>query len=410
MGVPVDDGVLIEAVNALAAYGSNTAAADALGIPRTTLQHRLREARIRGITPDIHRAEQKPQKQKPQAEAQEPRIAFSIDDAKRLLLHTPCTLDEIAERLAISRGAALDACDALRNQGMNLIELGGRFSISKEPVPQHASGEFPEYVSRPDDTFVFGFTSDNHIGSKYARNDVLETLYDHFAEAGVDRVFNAGNWVDGEARFNKFDLLVHGMDAQLAYLAEKYPQRPGIKTYAVAGDDHEGWWAQREGVDIGRYAEMKMRQAGRDDFVNLGYMEAFVKLVNRRTGESSMLLNCHPGGGSAYAISYTSQKSVEAFEGGEKPAVALFGHYHKMAYNLIRNVHCIQTGCTLDQTPFMRKKKISAHIGGGIAKLTQDPATGAIIACQVQFFNFFNQGYYNNRWNMAGDVTLAERA
>jgi biotin operon repressor len=333
------------------------------------------------------------------------------DGLRTMLAKGAFTVADLVDKLQLSRGTIIDAIDALKAQGINVQEHGDRYSIQHAPAPRHQPGDqsLPEYKSRPDGTYLFGFTSDNHLCSKYSREDALDNLYDRFAEQGVDRVFNAGNWIDGEARFNVHDLLVHGMDAQVRYLAEHYPQRPGIVTHAIAGDDHEGWYCQREGVDIGRYAERAMRDAGRTDWVDLGYMEAFIRLVHAKTGASTMLHNMHPGGGSAYAESYTVQKIVEAYAGGEKPAVLLAGHYHKLGYNLIRNVHCIQTGCTQDQTPFARKKKLNFAVGGGICKLTQDAETGAIVGCRVELFPYFVRGYYNNRWSHSGGVQLAER-
>lgn len=339
------------------------------------------------------------------------RPAFDLAVLRDALRKTPMTPEQIVERFGISRARAEVALEDLQQQGLDVQEFGGRYSIGKAmPAPRHERGlALPEYRSRPDGTYLFGFTSDNHLASKYARVDVLNDLYDRFAEQGVDRVLNAGNWIDGEASFNMHDLLVHGMDAQCRFLAEHYPRRPGITTYAVAGDDHEGWYAQKEGVDIGRYAQNVMRDHGRDDWVDLGYMEAFIKLVHAETGKHTMLHLMHPGGGSSYAVSYAVQKIVEGYGGGEKPAVLLAGHYHKLSYNMVRNVHAIQTGTTEDQTPFMRKKKLSAHVGGGICQLRQDPKTGAITACRVEFFNYFVRGFYNNRWNMAADVQLAGR-
>lgn len=300
--------------------------------------------------------------------------------------------------------------EALRKHGHNIHERNGTWVLEKDVQPAFIGGPVFEYVSRPDNTFHFGATSDNHLGSKYERLDVLNSLYDTFAKEGVDRVFNAGNWVDGEARFNKFDLHTHGMDNQLAYLAAEYPQRKGLVTYAVAGDDHEGWYGQREGVDIGKYAEHVMRQAGREDWVNLGYMEAHVKLVNANTGAFSMLAVVHPGGGSAYALSYSIQKIIESLDGGEKPAVGLYGHYHKLWAGNIRNVWCLQTGCTEDQTPFMRKKKLEAHVGGALVKLTQDPETGAIVRFQPEMMRFFNRGFYNHRWSHGSMPVMPHRS
>lgn len=310
----------------------------------------------------------------------------------------------------VSSGFDNEDVSLLRRQGHNVHERAGVLTLEKDIQPAFIGGPVFEYVSRPDNTFLFGATSDNHLGSKYERLDVLNALYDRFAEEGADRVFNAGNWIDGEARFNKFDLHTHGMDAQLAYLAAEYPKREGLVTYAVAGDDHEGWYGQREGVDIGRYAENVMRNAGRQDWVNLGYMEAHVKLVNANTGKSSMLAVVHPGGGSAYALSYSIQKIIESLDGGEKPAVGLYGHYHKLWAGNIRNVHCVQTGCTEDQTPFMRKKKLEAHVGGYLIGLKQDPETGAIPEMTATMLRYFNRGFYNHRWSHGSMPVLPGRS
>lgn len=290
-----------------------------------------------------------------------------------------------------------DVFEQLIEQGYLVCKMGDVWVLQKEP---QQGTKHIEYVSREDNTYIFGFIGDTHIGSKYCRHDVLQSVYKHFGENDIDRVFHAGNWIEGESHFNKYDIEIYGMDNQCKELAKRYPKIDTV-TYAVAGDDHEGWYAQREGIDIGKHAETIMIENGRSDWEDLGYMEAFVPLVNSNTGKKCMLLLMHPGGGSAYAVSYRPQKLVESFTGGEKPAVLLIGHYHKMSYNHFRNVHCIQVGCTQDQTPFLRKKSIHVDLGGGICKLTQDPRTGAIESCQVQFFTYMNKGHYNDRWNKA---------
>lgn len=324
----------------------------------------------------------------------------------QLLKRRGWTLAELAEETGQSKRGLLAAIYALRERGLLIEQYGDQYRLETVPASPAAVSA---YTSRPDHTFLFGFCGDTHLGSKYARLDVLEDLYGKFAAAKVDRVFHAGNWIDGEAKFNRYDLCVYGMDAQIDYLVKHYPAEKGITTYAIAGDDHEGWYGQAQGIDIGKHAEQQFREAGRKDWAHLGYVEAYVALKNAQTGKAAQLLLQHPGGGSAYALSYTSQKIVESFEGGEKPAVLLSGHYHKMLFANIRNVWCIQTGCTQDQTIFMRKKRLEAHVGGGICKLTQDAKTGAIVACQVEFFRYFNRGYYSGRWSHGGAVRLPVR-
>ncbi len=323
----------------------------------------------------------------------------------------PATLEALAEKLNASADNIGAALEGLRGKGVRVHETAAGWGLDPRPMqPAWLNGAAQTFVSNDDNTFSFGACGDQHYGSKYCRPEVVEALYDVYQEQGIKTVFNTGNWIDGEARFNTYDLDVHGMDAQCRYLARHFPRREGITTYAVAGDDHEGWYSQREGVDIGRYAERAFQDEGRSDWVNLGYMEAPVRLVNAHTGKESILSVVHPGGGSSYALSYTMQKLIESLDGGEKPAVLLAGHYHKLWSGNVRNVWVMQTGTAQDQTPFMRKKKLEAHVGGGWLRLVQDPATGAIVRCQVELLRYFNRGYYQNRWSHSGPVNLLNRA
>lgn len=244
------------------------------------------------------------------------------------------------------------------------------------------------------DWMRFGVCGDNHIGNKHFREDVLDKLYDTYQEEGIEYVFNTGNWIEGEANFNKLDLVqdAFGLDAQINLFLKKYPKRDGIKTLFIAGDDHEGWYSQKIRIEIGRHMELKAREAGRDDIIYLGYMEHDV-IVKAPFGQTK-IRTVHPGGGSAYATSYSVQKLVESYQGGEKPSILLVGHYHKAEYIPVRNVHVIQTATTCDQTRFMRKKKIAAHLGGWMAEFKTDER-GAITRFRTEFMPFYDRGYYN---------------
>jgi hypothetical protein len=112
---------------------------------------------------------------------------------------------------------------------------------------------------------------------------------------------------------------------------------------------------------------------------------------------SSILRVIHAGGGSSYATSYTSQKYVESLQGGEKPAIVLVGHFHKFDWCNPREVHVIQMGCTEDQTPFMRKRRLQAHVGGGILWLTQNEL-GIFTSVKVQWFGYYDRKFYEYRW------------
>jgi hypothetical protein len=144
--------------------------------------------------------------------------------------------------------------------------------------------------------------------------------------------------------------------------------------------------------------------------VKTGSIWASWKLTSGYTGQAAVMSVVHPGGGTAYAISYSVQQIINALEGGEKPAVAIYGHYPKLMSMNWRNVWVLQAGCCQDQTPFMRSdKKIQAHVGGVLVKLEQDPATGSIIGFTPQMWQYFNTGYYQNRWPMAARPTMPQR-
>ena len=49
----------------------------------------------------------------------------------------------------------------------------------------------------------FGACGDKHLGNMHSRLDVMKLLYDLYEEEGIDTVYDTGNWIDGECRFNK---------------------------------------------------------------------------------------------------------------------------------------------------------------------------------------------------------------
>lgn len=302
------------------------------------------------------------------------------------------SLEELSDHFDKGIGKIRDLIEELIKGGHNLQVTDGAV-LASNIIPKSAPVVL-NVKKMSTNTYRFGVCGDNHLCSKYERMDVLNALYDQFEEQGITTVYNTGNWIDGEARFNIHDLLVHGMDNQIDYFLEHYPNRKGIKTMLITGDDHEGWYTQREGVDIGKIMELKARGIGRNDLVYLGHMEADI-ILKAKNGQT-MLRVLHPGGGSAYATSYTAQKIVESYTGGEKPDILLLGHYHKAEYSFIRGVHTIQTGTTEDQTPFMRKKRLAAHLGGWIIEFSTDDR-GAVTRFKQEFFPFYDNAYYQ-KW------------
>jgi hypothetical protein len=379
-------------------------------IDRRTFNDRLaRAADLYGLNPKAA-AKRRQARQAPAPKAAAIDIgkaAFAVNGALRA---GPKTVAELSLRTKLSPRDVEAAIDHLRRLGSNVQKIAGRFDIPQRPRESYISGAAVEIVSRPDNSFVFGAFGDLHAASKHTRWDVREDLVRLAEAAGAQAIMDTGNWIDAEATFNRYDLEVVGLEQQCRLLAKKHP-RTALPIYAVTGDDHEGWYEQRDGIDVGKYNANIMREAGHD-WHDLGFMEAHITLRNANSGKKATLAVVHPGGGSAYALSYSIQKIVESYEGGEKPHVAFYGHYHKLWAGIIRNIWCLQTGTQQDQTPFMRKKRLEAHVGGAIVTLRQDPRTGAIVSMLPDLRRYFNKGFYkgSGRWSHHGAVVQPRRS
>jgi hypothetical protein len=239
----------------------------------------------------------------------------------------------------------------------------------------------------------FGLVSDTHLCCKEERLDALHAQYDLFEKEGITTVFHAGNIVDGYIqRINGDSVFSTTPDGQAQYVVDHYPARNGIVTHFISGDDHESWFGP--GLNFGAYLDMLSKRQGRNDLNYIGHVEGDVEL---RAGEFSQVMKIqHPGGGSAYARSYKGQKMVESFQGGEKPAILIQGHYHVSGYSFDRNVHIIGMPGFQDQTVFGRKKHLRFEIGGVILEFKMSRETGAITRLRPEFFMFFDRGFYRS--------------
>jgi len=309
------------------------------------------------------------------------------------LLDEKHTITELANFYDVGPKTIEETISRLKKKGYNLALEEETVSIKKEGQPQKDA-----YKINVKDFFgnkiKFGAIADTHVGSKSERLDILNTLYDIFKKEGVKVVLHGGNYIDGEFYFNKHETKTRGLDDMIEYFLENYPKRDGIQTWFISGDDHEGWWTQREGVDVGKMIIERQEEFNRNDLVYLGYQERDI-ILKAPKGEAILRL-MHAGGGTAYADSYSTQKIVESYQEGEKPHILLVGHYHKAIYHNPRGIHVVQLGCTQNQTRFMRKKKIRAHLGGWIIDLNQAP-TGEINRFKPEWIQFWSEKFYTNK-------------
>lgn len=257
-------------------------------------------------------------------------------------------------------------------------------------------GHIPLEIINGDEWTKIGLVADTHLCCEEERLDALNVQYDLFEAEGIKDVFHAGNIVDGYLpRINGGSVLESSIDGQVQYCVDQYPQRNGITTHFITGNDHEGWW-QKEGFNFGAYLEFVARNRGRKDLHYIGHVEADVELTvpGKEFSRPQIMKIQHPGGGSAYARSYKGQKMAESFQGGEKPTILVQGHYHVAGYTCDRNVHIIGMPGFQDQTIFGRTKHLRFEVGGVILSFKMSSKTGTITRLCPEFNMFYDRGFY----------------
>jgi len=217
---------------------------------------------------------------------------------------------------------------------------------------------------QPECSFRIGLTGDRHFGSLYHAQDALAAFYEYAEQQGVETIFDAGDILSGHKVFrgHEFELRDIGMDAQIHRVKEATPKSK-IITKFITGN-HDASFKNLVGVSVGAQIEREV-----ENHVFLGEEQASVVFSTPKGDFNLMLI--HPGGGSAYALSYKPQKIVESLEGGKKPNMLAIGHFHKAEMMpSYRNVAVFQAGTFEKQTPFMARQGLAAHVGGWVVDVT----------------------------------------
>ena len=239
-------------------------------------------------------------------------------------------------------------------EGKTRIErLQRSLELAAQSLPK-----MPVKIPVDKDYFSFLMYGDTQLGSLYERVDVIKSVYKCAKERKIAHVLHTGDVFDGHKvyRGQEFEVHKHGWDAQKKHGLKVFPVVDGITTHFITGN-HDSSLEKLAGINVGE----EWAQA-RPDWNYLGKDHGRA-VFDTPAGEFSVDL-IHPDGGTAYAISYKSQRIIEQMEGGKKPHLLGIGHFHKAEMlPQYRNIAAIQTGCCQDQTPFMKRKPTAAHVG-----------------------------------------------
>lgn len=288
--------------------------------------------------------------------------------------------------------------EAIRSKlrGMNLPKAEKKMPVKHDvELEAPAFGYLPLKVIDGSDWVRFGLVSDTHLCCKEERLDALHSQYDLFAKEGITRVLHSGNIIDGyAAKINGDSVFETSIDGQTQYFIDNYPVRKGITTYYITANDHDyAWMGGKEGFNGGAYLQYVAKDQRRNDLHYLGHVEADIA-IKTKAKKNTIIRVTHGGGGCPYARSYVAQKTVESYEGGEKPAILLIGHHHVANYLNERNVHVVNMPGFQAQTIFGRTKRLRYEIGGAIMEFKVNIDDGSVTRFKIEFNMFFDRGYY----------------
>jgi UDP-2,3-diacylglucosamine pyrophosphatase LpxH len=244
-------------------------------------------------------------------------------------------------------------------------------------------------VKSDGNTIKFGVIADTHIGSLYQRTDGLRLFYDRCGAEGVENVLHAGDVLAGWKVYRGQEFELHpdgiGFSRQRDMFEALAPGVKGIKTIFITGNHDASFKKQNNIIPGEELARV------RDDWKFIGADTGAVTLVSK-DGQKFAVQLLHPGGGTAYAVSYHSQKIIESLAGGQKPDLIAIGHYHKSFYMpAYRNVACLECGCWESQTPFMVQHSIAAHVGGWIITVALNDRKKLTSRIQAEWIGFFEE-------------------
>ena len=240
--------------------------------------------------------------------------------------------------------------------------------------------------SSKDNVIKFVILGDTQLGSLYERVDVVEAALKVCEHEGIHDLFHTGDVLDGHKGYpgQEFELHKHGWDQQRQWFKDRMPTSANVRKYFITGN-HDAKFKIAAGIEVGKALE-----ESRPDWKFIG---TDIGSVTIRSGDGRPLnvALIHPDGGTAYALSYRPQRIVEQWAGGSKPDILGIGHYHKAEFMpRYRNVACVQSGCCQDQTPFMKRKSLAAHVGFWIIEAVPSKKRGELWSrYKAEFVSFY---------------------
>jgi predicted phosphodiesterase len=237
------------------------------------------------------------------------------------------------------------------DEELQAIARGGRIIPGVEKAP---------IVSFDGDVVTFGIMSDNHGGSIYSDDSLVLAALAEMEKEGCQFLVHAGDCVEGMMNRpgSVYELSRIGYKAQRDGAVELF--KNWGKPIFMVGGNHNGSFDSKFGVGMDITEDICSRIPGAS---YIGSLEGDISIG----GVPVKVF--HGNDGSSYALSYREQKIIDMMTPGERPSMLITGHTHKSMYFKYQGVQVICGGTLQYQTPFMRGKKLAAHVGWWIVTM-----------------------------------------
>ena len=271
------------------------------------------------------------------------------------------TEKELAKALGKTVKSIRQEIDQLRSAGKQIL-------FSKEDKTYYLS-DLPTWFSRhtdlnlPDEGEI-GCVSDTHLASNAERLDLLNEIYDDFADSGITTVLHTGDVTDGycEYRGHQMNVKVYGDAPQAIRVIKSYPKREGVKTFVISGnhdlDSYPRTKADRLSLVVNGVDHEGRHYDGRDDIRYLGHYSAYVRIHGEVTAH-----HLHTRGSQSYSLSYKQQKRNENMDNDSRPDLQLSGHFHTYSHIVAGGTHFIALPGLQDETEFFKRLGLARSMG-----------------------------------------------
>ncbi len=266
--------------------------------------------------------------------------------------------------------------------------------VFEKGLPKNLKFEKPYLNSNDIVVREFLVVADNHLCNIHQQLGICYELYEEAKIRGIEIALNGGDVVDGNYKNRPSypkQTFYEGFDDQTEYVIRNYPYFPGITTKVISGN-HDKTHDFNDGATVLKWVAKERKDI---EYVGIDRADLDIDGIRIRLD--------HPGDGSADALSYASQKSLERINAGSKPNIYITAHYHKWYEMLYNNVFAYSAPCLCGQTNFEMTHKLRTMVGGFFLKVYINKKTGAI-----EYIESDPRIYEENEWIDEAGLELDE--